>query len=167
MPQGSDTLTAFVARWRESGAAERANCQLFLGELCDALGVERPHPTQPDDAQNAYVFERAVTFQNPDGTTSPGRIDLYKRGCFVLEAKQGSDPARAESAPLYTSVLKAKVIEFNGGLFEEAEALPLDEAQLDLLIAARRDDWRDVEPPIFGTLPESALDPRVAAAARL
>jgi type II restriction/modification system DNA methylase subunit YeeA len=31
---------------------------------------------------------------------------------------------------------------------------------LDLLIAAGRADWRDVEPAIFGTLLERALDPR-------
>lgn len=356
MPHSPISLPEFIARWKESGAAERANCQLFLGELCDVLGVERPRPAHPDDEQNAYVFERAVTFRNPDGTTSPGRIDLYKRGCFVLEAKQGSDRARA-AAPLfgdapeapkgrtrkgtavrgtrgwdvamqaargqaeryvralpaaegnppfvvvvdvghsfelysdfsragktyvpfpdarthrirledlereevrerlrlvwtepgaldpsrhsarvtrgvaeqlavlarsleekgypaervanflmraiftmfaedvrlipegsftealaeikrrgvgifsneirslwaamntggYTSVLKAEVIQFNGGLFEESEALPLDEAQLDLLTAASRADWKDVEPAIFGTLLERALDPR-------
>lgn len=90
----TDTLQAtadFIARWSSSGAAERANYQLFLAELCDVLEVARPEPTQPDDARNAYVFERAISFQNPDGTTSPGRIDLYKRGCFVLEAKQGSE----------------------------------------------------------------------------
>lgn len=357
MPHSPVSLPEFIARWKESGAAERANFQLFLGELCDLLGVERPHPAQADDRQNAYVFERAVTFQNPDGTTSPGRIDLYKRGCFVLEAKQGSDRAQAAAplfgdAPLaaskgrgrkgtavrgtrgwdvamqaargqaeryvralplaegnppfvvvvdvghsfelysdfsragksyvpfpdarthrvlledlereevrerlrliwtepsaldpsrrsarvtrgvaeqlallarsleekgfaaervanflmraiftmfaedvrlipegsftealdvvkregvgifpdeigslwatmntggYTSVLKRKIIQFNGGLFEENEALPLDEAQLDLLIAASRADWKDVEPAIFGTLLERALDPR-------
>ncbi|MDB5352801.1 MAG: hypothetical protein JWN86_4048 [Planctomycetota bacterium] len=77
----------FLTRWEASGAAERANYQLFLSELCDVVGVPRPEPTRPDDAENAYVFERAVTFQNPDGSTSAGRIDLYKRGCFVLEAK--------------------------------------------------------------------------------
>ncbi|HSU59950.1 MAG TPA: DNA methyltransferase, partial [Bryobacteraceae bacterium] len=80
-----------VRRWKTSGAAERANYQLFLSELCDVLNVLRPNPTVPDDSQNAYVFERAVHFHNGDGTTSFGRIDLYKRGCFVLEAKQGSD----------------------------------------------------------------------------
>jgi len=92
----SSAIGNFIERWQKSGAAERANYQLFLMELCDLLGVERPHPAVADDSQNTYVFERAVTFQNPDGTTSPGRIDLYKRGCFVLEAKQGSD----EPAPL-------------------------------------------------------------------
>ena len=37
-----------------------------------------------------------MTFDQGDGTTSAGRIDLYKLGCFVLEAKQGSDQTRAE-----------------------------------------------------------------------
>jgi SAM-dependent methyltransferase len=89
--------TEFIDRWQRSGAAERANYQLFLAELCDVLEVPRPDPAQPDDTRNGYVFERAVSFQNPDGTTSPGRIDLYKRGCFVLEAKQGSE--KQEAAP--------------------------------------------------------------------
>ncbi len=55
---------AFIARWQKSGAAERANYQLFLSELCDLLGVPRPDPTTPDDAANAYVFERTVTFHH-------------------------------------------------------------------------------------------------------
>jgi hypothetical protein len=92
----------FIKRWKESGAAERANYQLFLSELTDLLEVPRPQPAQADDEQNAYVFERAVVFNNGDGTTSTGRIDLYKRGCFVLEAKQGSD--RTTTSPsLFTS----------------------------------------------------------------
>lgn len=357
MPHSSNSLPEFIARWKESGAAERANCQLFLGELCDVLGVERPQPAQAEDEQNAYVFERAVTFQNPDGTTSAGRIDLYKRGCFVLEAKQGSDRPQASASlfegvseptakgkarkgtavrgtrgwdvamqgargqaeryvralpppegnppflvvvdvgysfelysdfsragktyvpfpdarthriqleeltneevqerlrliwtdPLsldpsrrsarvtrevaeqlallarsleetgygaervanflmraiftmfaedvrlipegsftealadvklrgvelfpdmigslwatmntggFSPVVRKHVLQFNGGLFEESEALPLDEAQLDLLIGAARADWKDVEPAIFGTLLERALNPR-------
>ena len=52
-------LPPFLQRWHDSGAAERANYQLFLSELCDQLGVPRPDPTRPDDEQNAYVFERA------------------------------------------------------------------------------------------------------------
>jgi hypothetical protein len=92
----------FIKRWKESGAAERANYQLFLSELTDLLEVPRPQPAQADDEQNAYVFERAVIFNNGDGTTSTGRIDLYKRGCFVLEAKQGSDRV-TNSAPLFSS----------------------------------------------------------------
>jgi hypothetical protein len=94
-------LDEFLTRWEASGGAERANYQLFLSELCDVIGVPRPEPTRIDDAENAYVFERAVTFPNPDGSTSGGRIDLYKRGCFILEAKQGSD--RADASDLLAS----------------------------------------------------------------
>jgi len=39
----NDTAAAdFIRRWGNSGAAERANYQLFLSELCDLLGVPRP-----------------------------------------------------------------------------------------------------------------------------
>ena len=104
----SDTASGFIARWKNSGAAERANYQLFLSELCDLIGVARPDPTKPDDADNAYVFERSVTFHHPDGTTSTGRIDLYKRGNFVLEAKQGVEKREQEAALSEAGKAKAK-----------------------------------------------------------
>ncbi|HEX8184049.1 MAG TPA: DNA methyltransferase, partial [Blastocatellia bacterium] len=345
-----DAVRGFIKRWADSGAAERANYQLFLSELCDALEVPRPNPARADDKANDYVFERVVTFHYPDGTTSTGRIDLYKQGCFVLEAKQGSnreksaaetaskprqktkrgtavrgtrkwddamlaargqaeqyvralpagegnppflvvvdvghsidlysdftrsgktyvpfpdarshrirleqladeayrerlklvwtdplalDPARrsarvtrdvaarlarlaksleesghapeavaaflmrsiftmfAEDVKLipeggftnllerlrerveifpkmvrslwqnmneggFSVILERDLLRFNGGLFESADALPINAAQLDLLIEASRADWKDVEPAIFGTLLERALDP--------
>ncbi|MDB5594546.1 MAG: hypothetical protein JWM36_1507 [Hyphomicrobiales bacterium] len=63
------------------------------------LDVARPDPSSADKALNAYAFERGVTFREADGSTSVGRIDLYRRGSFVLEAKQsrrpGSDKAQA------------------------------------------------------------------------
>lgn len=86
-------IQSFIGRWQASGAAERANFPQFIVELCDLLEVPRPDPATPDDSRNAYVFERAVPL--PEG--SVGRIDLYKRGCFVLEAKQGSDQAASAS----------------------------------------------------------------------
>jgi hypothetical protein len=57
---GTAGVEAFVARWAASGAAERANYQLFLSELCELLGLPHPEPATPDTARNAYVFERAV-----------------------------------------------------------------------------------------------------------
>lgn len=39
---GTDQVSAFIARWKSSAAAEQANYQLFLSELCDLLGVLRP-----------------------------------------------------------------------------------------------------------------------------
>lgn len=343
-------IQAFIDRWLPSGGAERANYQSFLNELCDVLGVPKPEPTVADDTHNAYVFERGVLFDNGDGSTSPGWIDLYKRGHLVLEAKQGTekkehqakaltgakprkkrgtavrgtkawddamlaakgraeqyaralpvsegwppfiitvdighsfetyadftmsgreylpfpdarthripfqdlnkpenlerlrliwtdplalDPSRrsakvtseiaaqlgalaksieasgyppdrvasflmrciftmfAEDVKLlpgssfnellvglrgnvgiftdmvgslwqsmaeggFSPILRQKLLRFNGGLFETAEVLPITEDQLELLIAASKADWRDVEPAIFGTLLERALDP--------
>ncbi|MER2536648.1 MAG: DNA methyltransferase, partial [Rhizobiaceae bacterium] len=67
---------------------ERANYALFLSELADVLGVPRPDPANASTENNDYVLERAVKEPNGDGTFNHRRIDLYKRGCFVLEAKQ-------------------------------------------------------------------------------
>ena len=85
------TYPEFEARWQPSGGAERANYGLFLTDLCDLLGVPRPDATTDNPAQDAYVLERAVTFDDGATKKSTGRIDLYKRGCFVLETKQGTD----------------------------------------------------------------------------
>ena len=79
----------FENRWLKSGGAERANYGLFLQDFCDLLGVPRPDPTTDNPAQDAYVLERAVLFDDGGGKQTTGRIDLYKRGCFVLETKQG------------------------------------------------------------------------------
>jgi len=94
----------FENRWRKSGGAERANYGLFLQDFCDLLGVSRPDPTTDNPAQDEYVLERAVTFDDGGGKQTTGRIDLYKRGCFVLETKQGTntpdEQAAAEKAQL-------------------------------------------------------------------
>jgi len=87
-----DAVEAFIARWDGTAMAERANYQPFLCELCDVLGVPRPDPANGSGGD--YRFERGVTHHAADGSTSNRRIDLYRRACFVLEAKQGSNPHR-------------------------------------------------------------------------
>lgn len=84
-------VSEFITRWEASGAAERANYQLFLSELCDVLGVPRPEPAKADPSLNSYVFEHPVLFDDGLGHTTTKFIDLYRRGCFILEAKQGSE----------------------------------------------------------------------------
>jgi hypothetical protein len=66
---------------------------------------------------------------------------------------------RAMAEGSFSPTLRQKLLRFNGGLFESAEALPVTEDELELLIEASRADWHDVEPAIFGTLVEQALDP--------
>ncbi len=82
-------IDSFISRWAASGAAERANYQMFLAELCDLLGVPRPDPTSPDSEKNLYVFDRAITRIAPDGSSVTNYIDFYKSSHFVLETKQG------------------------------------------------------------------------------
>ena len=118
---------SFIQRWQDSGAAERANYQLFLSELCDLLGVTRPDPSKPDDAENAYVFERSVTFHHPDGSTSTGRVDLYKRGCFILEAKQGVEKKEKEAQ--LSQAAKVKLLRAKKGTAQRGTAA-WDEAML-------------------------------------
>ncbi|WP_245881017.1 class I SAM-dependent DNA methyltransferase [Thauera aromatica] len=60
----------------------------------------------------------------------------------------------------FSPILRGKVLRFNGGLFSDATAISLDRDQLELLLKASQADWRYVEPAIFGTLLERALDPR-------
>ena len=52
------------------------------------------------------------------------------------------------------------LLRFNGGLFHEPTAFPLSTAQLEVMLAAAKRDWQNVEPAIFGTLLERALDPK-------
>ena len=90
-------IDAFLARWRQAGAAERANKDLFLVELCRALDLEEPLPKTNDPEKDRYVFEKEVARSREDGT-SIGKIDLYRAGCFVLEAKQVAPEKRDSPA---------------------------------------------------------------------
>ena len=85
---GDAAIEAFIARWRVSEGAERAAYAQFLSEFCPLIGVEAPHPPTSDAAAVTYRFEYPVTFHDETGLGSTGRIDFYRRGCFVLEAKQ-------------------------------------------------------------------------------
>lgn len=82
----------FIERWKPSSGSEMANFQTFANELTDLLEVERPKVSDAEGDYLDYRFERPVTFTHT-GRNSRGRIDLYKSGCFVLEAKQGGDKA--------------------------------------------------------------------------
>lgn len=53
-----------------------------------------------------------------------------------------------------------KVLRFNGGLFSESLALDLNPDEIARLAQAAAFNWAEVDPSIFGTLLESALDAR-------
>ncbi len=82
---------AFITRWQGSTASELSTAQTFVIELCELLDQPRPHPTPEQD----YMFERPIVFRHGDGSTSPGRVDCYRRGAFVLESKKLNPGAQA------------------------------------------------------------------------
>lgn len=84
----TEAVAAFIDRWQDKGGTEKANYQLFLTELCTLLNLPQPDPASDDTRENAYTFERRVHIHKPDGSSTHGFIDLYRRGSFVLEAKQ-------------------------------------------------------------------------------
>jgi len=90
-------IEAFIARWSGTAQAERANYARFLDELCPIIEVPKPDPAT--GAGGDYRYERGVAHREADGSSSNRRIDLYKRGCFVLEAKQSG--ATPKQTPLF------------------------------------------------------------------
>jgi type II restriction/modification system DNA methylase subunit YeeA len=48
---------------------------------------------------------------------------------------------------------------FNGGLFDDDQALPLARNEIETVLAVARMNWADIDPSIFGTLFERGLDP--------
>ena len=75
-------LRALSARWTDVTAAERANYQLYLADLTEALEVPKPQP-----AGSGYQFELPIRMVNPDGTTTTRFADLVRDEHFILEAK--------------------------------------------------------------------------------
>ena len=90
----TEAIDAFIARWQDADGSEKATSQSFLNELCRLL--ELP---VPDAGGDSYVFERRVDISHPDGSTTRGYIDLYRRGSFVLESKK-TDPVPPPRCPI-------------------------------------------------------------------
>jgi hypothetical protein len=122
-----DRTDAFIARWSKATGNELANYQLFLTELTELLGLPRPEPAGAEHRDNAYVFERGVTFRHGDGSTSSGRIDLYRRGAFVCECKRIKGPEAAKGFD--DALLRAR-----SQAEAYARALPADEGRPPFLI---------------------------------
>jgi hypothetical protein len=83
-------FAAFIARYADS-VGERANKDSYLKDLCTVLGLPHPEPSTGDAARDAYVFEKDAKLSREGASATTKKIDLYKAGCFILEAKQGSN----------------------------------------------------------------------------
>lgn len=124
---------AFIQRWHGVTASELSTSQSFVIQLCALLGVEPPHPTP----EQSYMFERPITFQHGDGSTSAGRVDCYRRGHFVWESKKlklaktagVADPHTPHTAPVTTKAFDDALLRARQQAENYARALPAAEGR--------------------------------------
>jgi type II restriction/modification system DNA methylase subunit YeeA len=81
------------------------------------------------------------------GRRSPGEFAAFAGTLFAAMAHRGGRVG-------FTAVPW-----FNGGLFDDAPALPLEAAEIEAVQRAVALDWSDIDPAILGTLFERGLDP--------
>jgi len=89
------------------------------------------------------LFERMLTAAR----RNPGRFADFARRLFRAMAERGGE---VDFTPVQW---------FNGGLFDDDAALPLDGDDIALLERTAALDWADIDPSILGTLFERGLDP--------
>ena len=85
---------------------DKANSQLFLCELCDVLELPRPEPARPIDEENSYSFERNVYVMCSEGASESRKLDLYRKGCFLLEARQVQGAMVSSFGTIVSSVVR-------------------------------------------------------------
>ncbi len=121
-----EAVDMFIDRWKTADGTEKANYVLFVRELCQLLGVSEPDPSREDTRDNAYCFERRVTFQHGDGSESYSFIDCYHRDAFVLEAKKFR---KLEGKAFDDAMLRAR-----GQAEQYARSLPATEGRPPFLV---------------------------------
>lgn len=119
----ASSADAFIARWQGVKASELATSQSFIINFCELLGVPRPHANKAQD----YMFERPVTFTYADGSYSAGRVDCYRRGCFVIESKKNKASVGSER-------FSRSLLEAHSQAQNYVRALPAEEGRPPFLL---------------------------------
>jgi len=83
------TVEELISKWQGTpGGAEKKNFPLFIGDLCKVLGVPPPNEPAAGGVLGSYEYEAPVPKGSFRSLDAGGAVDLYKRGCFIMEAKQ-------------------------------------------------------------------------------
>ena len=102
------TPVEFITKWKVAQGREDSNSNPFLNDLCHALDLPSPGPWTGDFLSSGYIYEAPVNVTDADGTHSTKKIDLYRRDCFILEAKQGTDESGEASLELVAGTTPKK-----------------------------------------------------------
>ena len=101
-------------------------------------------------------------------------VKLLPEHCFrdwLEKARDNTSKFKHELAQLwqamgkggYATIAEAEVKRFNGSFFKSPTVFELAHDEINELWHAAKADWREVDPAIFGTLLEQALDPKERA----
>ena len=93
MAELATRLANLANRWQGARAGERANLQLYVVELCEALGVGRPQPRG-----TGCEFELQIDAISVEGTEAKNFIDSWKAGHFALESKDDAPTRKGSTA---------------------------------------------------------------------
>lgn len=93
--------------------------------------------------------------------------DLFKKILDTLARRRDEVSERSEQmlSELFAKMREGGnfgfdlILHFNGGIFDDDKALPLDAVSLDVLRRVGKQVWSAIDPTIFGTLFERFLDP--------
>jgi len=96
-----------------------------------------------------------------------GLLPRQKVTRLLRECHDSPDSFSAQATALFEAMdvgsfspaLGERLRRFNGAFFKNSRAFPLRKEEVAILLEAADADWREVEPAIFGTLLEHALDP--------
>ena len=102
--ESQDPIEAFIARWAHPAPPSAPTSSRLPSSCATCWASIGRSPATGDPARDRYRFEYPVRFSHPDGSTSTGSIDLYRRDAFVMEAKQGSDQQLEEQLALFGGI---------------------------------------------------------------
>jgi len=131
-----------------------------LAELARSLEAESHDPENVSQFLMRCIFSM---FAEDVGLIPAGSFTDILRKAVVdpgLFRNFVRDLWTAMNAGEVSVALGKKLLRFNGRIFADPEVLPLGRAQIHILLEASGANWQEVEPAIFGTLLERALDPR-------
>ena len=106
------TIDEFITRWKDArGGAERANYQMFLSELCEALDLPRPDPASAD-----FQGEYDRQLEKAQGDVARGGVDGTLLAFGSQDSAKSADLAVASFAQAQPGAMKGVRVMFIGAL---------------------------------------------------
>ncbi|WP_121968276.1 hypothetical protein [Leptolyngbya sp. BC1307] len=86
----------FLGKWLGSEGNERANCQGFFLDLCEALRVDKPAP-KGNQADDPYCFDKDIKFYSSQKMAPTTRFANFYKAAFSLRRSRVSDKTQTNN----------------------------------------------------------------------